>query len=83
MTPWHQDRFSWPLPADSTVTMWMPLVDLTPEVGSMTFGAGTHRRGALCDLSISDESEVELQRLVERDTGTTVDGELNPVLFRR
>jgi ectoine hydroxylase-related dioxygenase (phytanoyl-CoA dioxygenase family) len=65
-TPWHQDQFYWPLPGDQTVTLWMPLVDIPEEVGSMTFGSGTHRRGGLCSLSISDESEAELQRFVER-----------------
>jgi ectoine hydroxylase-related dioxygenase (phytanoyl-CoA dioxygenase family) len=64
-TPWHQDQFYWPLPAGSTVTLWMPLVDVSAELGSMTFGSGTHRLGSLCDLSISDESEVALQRWVD------------------
>lgn len=64
-TPWHQDQFYWPLPGDRTVTMWMPLVDIGDEVGSMTFGSGTHRMGALCDLSISDASEAALQQYVD------------------
>lgn len=71
-TPWHQDQFYWPLPAGSTVTMWMPLVDVPDEVGSMTFGAGTHALGALCELSISDESEAALQRYVD-DSGVALD----------
>jgi ectoine hydroxylase-related dioxygenase (phytanoyl-CoA dioxygenase family) len=65
-TPWHQDQFYWPLDGDLTVTMWMPLVDIPDEVGSMTFGSGTHRLGSLCDLSISDESEATLQAYVDR-----------------
>ena len=64
-TPWHQDQFYWPLPAGQTVTMWMPLVDVPEEVGSMTFGSGTHALGPLCELSISDESEVALQQYVD------------------
>jgi ectoine hydroxylase-related dioxygenase (phytanoyl-CoA dioxygenase family) len=44
--------------------MWMPLVDLPPEVGSMHFASGTHRMGALCELGISDESEATLAALV-------------------
>lgn len=71
-TPWHQDQFYWPLPAGSTVTMWMPLVDVTDEIGSMTFGAGTHQLGPLCELSISDESEAVLQRYVD-DSGVALD----------
>lgn len=64
-TPWHQDQFYWPLDGDATVTLWMPLADLRPEVGSMTFASGTHRRGALCDAAISDESEAVLQAWVD------------------
>jgi len=64
-TPWHQDQFYWPLPSEQTITLWMPLVDIPDEVGSMTFGSGTHRDGALCELSISDESEATLQQFVD------------------
>jgi ectoine hydroxylase-related dioxygenase (phytanoyl-CoA dioxygenase family) len=71
-TPWHQDQFYWPLPAGQTVTMWMPLVDVPEVVGSMTFGSGTHALGALCELSISDESEVALQQYVD-DSGVPLD----------
>ena len=41
------------------ITMWMPLADLDPEVGSMTFATGSHRTGNLRGHAISDESEVE------------------------
>jgi ectoine hydroxylase-related dioxygenase (phytanoyl-CoA dioxygenase family) len=71
-TPWHQDQFYWPLPAGTTVTMWMPLVDVPDVVGSMTFGSGTHRLGSLCELSISDASEVALQEYVD-SAGTELD----------
>jgi ectoine hydroxylase-related dioxygenase (phytanoyl-CoA dioxygenase family) len=64
-TPWHQDQFYWPLPDGSTVTMWMPLVDLPEVVGSMTFGSGTHAVGSVCDLAISDASEAALARYVD------------------
>ncbi|MDQ6697038.1 MAG: phytanoyl-CoA dioxygenase family protein [Actinomycetota bacterium] len=66
-TPWHQDQFYWPLDTEHTVTMWMPLVDLDPEVGSMTFASGSHRIGNLRGHAISDESEIELDRLVRQD----------------
>jgi ectoine hydroxylase-related dioxygenase (phytanoyl-CoA dioxygenase family) len=63
-TPWHQDQFYWPLDTENTVTMWMPLADLTPEVGSMTFASGSHKQGNLRGHAISDESEIEFDRLV-------------------
>jgi hypothetical protein len=56
-TPWHQDQYYWPLETDRTVTMWMPLLDITGDMGGMEFGSGTHRRPALAELAISDASE--------------------------
>lgn len=56
-TPWHQDQYYWPLEGDRTITMWMPLDDLDPAVGSMTFASGSHRAGAVVDVPISDASE--------------------------
>ena len=44
-TPWHQDQFYWPFDTEKTITMWMPLADLDPRVGSMTFATGSHTRG--------------------------------------
>ncbi|MFM2078421.1 MAG: hypothetical protein RJA49_2311, partial [Actinomycetota bacterium] len=55
-TPWHQDQTYWPLDTDRTVTMWMPLVDVPAEVGSMTFVDGSHLAGSLGGWVIGDES---------------------------
>jgi hypothetical protein len=65
LTPWHQDQHYWPLATDHTVTMWMPLVDVTPEMGTMHFASGSHRNGYLGDLPISDESEVKFARFIQ------------------
>ncbi|MHB8466765.1 MAG: phytanoyl-CoA dioxygenase family protein [Acidimicrobiales bacterium] len=46
-TPWHQDQVYWPLDTDKTITMWMPLVDVPSDVGSMTFASGSSRIGDL------------------------------------
>lgn len=64
-TPWHQDQHYWPLDTDDTVTMWMPLVDVPPEVGSMTFASGSHRLGYLGNYPISDESERTFRSMTE------------------
>jgi ectoine hydroxylase-related dioxygenase (phytanoyl-CoA dioxygenase family) len=64
-TPWHQDQYYWPLDTDTTVTMWMPLVDLSEEMGTMVFATGSAKAGLLGHLSLSDESESEFQRYVE------------------
>lgn len=77
-TPWHQDQHYWPLGDAPTVTMWMPLADLHPDVGSMEFVSGTHRQGNLVDLGISDESEAAYDALVvERGWSTTTHGALH------
>jgi ectoine hydroxylase-related dioxygenase (phytanoyl-CoA dioxygenase family) len=64
-TPWHQDQFYWPLDTDRTITMWMPLVDVPPEVGSMTFVSGSQREGYLGDFGISDESDDTFAAMIE------------------
>jgi ectoine hydroxylase-related dioxygenase (phytanoyl-CoA dioxygenase family) len=63
-TPFHQDQHYWPLDTDNTITMWMPLVDLAPEVGSMTFASGSHRLGYLGEVPISDESDQLFNSLI-------------------
>ena len=57
MTPWHQDQHYWPLDTDKTITMWMPLVDIAPDMGTMRFASGSHRERYLGDIPIGDESE--------------------------
>jgi ectoine hydroxylase-related dioxygenase (phytanoyl-CoA dioxygenase family) len=66
-TPWHQDQNFWPLDTDMTITMWMPLVDVPAEVGSMTFASGTHKRGEIGRWFIGDDSEANFAELVERE----------------
>ena len=63
-TPWHQDQHYWPLDTDRTITMWMPLVDVPPEIGTMTFVSGSHRLGYLGEYSISDESEAAFAAMI-------------------
>lgn len=72
-TPWHQDQFYWPLDTDDTITMWMPLVDVPEEVGTMRFASGIHRRGHLGEYAIGDESERIFAELIERDGFEIVD----------
>jgi ectoine hydroxylase-related dioxygenase (phytanoyl-CoA dioxygenase family) len=70
-TPWHQDQNYWPLDTDKTVTMWMPLLDIAPEVGTLSFARGSHREGFLGDMPISDKSEEVLKNFV-RERGYEV-----------
>ena len=76
-TPWHQDQFYWPFDSGDTITMWMPLADVAPEVGSMRFVAGSHRLGHVSGESISDESDQEVTALIaERDLRVETHGPL-------
>jgi len=42
LTGWHQDSNYIPVDTDHVITMWMPLVPLTEEAGSMVFFSGSH-----------------------------------------
>lgn len=64
-TPWHQDQIYWPLDTNNTITMWMPLVPLVHEVGSMTFASGSHKYGYINKMVISDESHRTLAQFIE------------------
>lgn len=63
-TPWHQDQAAWPFDAERGITLWIPLMDVTEEMGTMTFASGSHREGQLSAADISDESDAVLGRLV-------------------
>jgi ectoine hydroxylase-related dioxygenase (phytanoyl-CoA dioxygenase family) len=70
-TPWHQDQYYWPLDTNNTVTMWMPLIDITVEMGMLTFASGSHSAGFAENIAISDESETKLERFI-KDKGFPV-----------
>ncbi len=56
-TPLHQDQFYWPLDTPNTITMWMPLVDASAEMGTMHFASGSYRGRSVGNFEISDTSE--------------------------
>ena len=64
-TPWHQDQYYWPLDTDKTVTMWMPLIDITEDMGMLTFASGSHETGFIENMPISDESEAALEKFIQ------------------
>jgi ectoine hydroxylase-related dioxygenase (phytanoyl-CoA dioxygenase family) len=63
-TPWHQDRYYWPLDTDLTITMWLPLVDVDDAMGPMTFASRSHREKGLGDLAICDDVDRRLASLI-------------------
>lgn len=64
-TPWHQDQIYWPLETPHTITLWMPLVPIPAEVGTMTFASGTNKLGYVNKQVISDESHKTLAQFIE------------------
>ncbi len=76
-TPWHQDGFYWPLDNDRTITMWMPVVDVPAEIGTMTVASGSHLLPDLRGTRISDESHDHFARaLRDRDLPLDTHGPL-------
>jgi hypothetical protein len=65
-TPWHQDQFYWPLDTPHTITLWMPLVPATRDMGLMTFASGSQRLGNLGEFAIGDESQAAFEEIVRR-----------------
>jgi ectoine hydroxylase-related dioxygenase (phytanoyl-CoA dioxygenase family) len=63
-TPWHQDKYYWPLDTEKMITMWMPLVDIDAEMGIITFASGSHNLGPIDNVEISDESDELYTRYV-------------------
>src|SRR5438309_8171225 len=63
-TPWHQDQYYWPLDTTNTITMWMPLIDITVEMGMLTFASGSQTAGFAENIAISDESESRLEKFI-------------------
>lgn len=64
ITPWHADQYYWPFASDRCCTVWIPLQDTGPEMGPLTFFAGSHRFSEGRDLPISDDSERRIAELM-------------------
>lgn len=72
-TPWHRDKYYWPLDTDDMITLWMPLVDVTPDMGMMQFAPGSHLDPGKDNYHISDESDVFYTHYIG-ERGLTVAG---------
>lgn len=46
-TPWHQDLSFIPLDSDRVLSIWIPLTDVSPDMGGLMFAGGSHRHGPL------------------------------------
>lgn len=63
-TPWHQDHYYWPLDTEHTITLWMALVDIPPEMGSMSFASGTHHSNVFPPMEISERSQEYFEKTI-------------------
>ena len=64
ITPWHADQQYWPLSNANTCTVWVPFQHTPIEMGPLAFAVSSHKYEAGRDLSISDESEEKLQKML-------------------
>ena len=62
-TPWHQDAQFFPMDAEKTVTMWLHLVDVTPEMAMMIFADQTHCQRS--SLGNTGREEDEMREFAE------------------
>ena len=62
ITPWHADQYYWPLSSDRTITAWIPLQETPLEMGPLEFSAGSHKIMDGRELSISDDSELQISK---------------------
>jgi len=61
-TPWHAVQYYWPLDSDKTITAWIPLQATPLEMGPLEFSAGSHEILEGRELSISDDSEIQIHK---------------------
>ena len=64
---WHQDKYFWPLDTNLHIGMWMPLTDLTKDMGLMRFVKKSHKIGETKGVSISYESGSYYDDLIEKE----------------
>jgi len=64
-TPAHADQYYWPMASDRTITVWIPLQPVPPEMGPLAFYKGSQNAAFGRDLPISDESEAKITAAME------------------
>lgn len=61
---WHQDHTYFPLQTHHITTLWIPLVDVTPDMGTLVYAPGSHREGRLQKPDF-DDAKTHLPEFVE------------------
>jgi len=68
--PWHQDQYYWRSTQEQRHAL-DALVDITVEMGALTFASGSHKQGLLSHTAISDDSQALYDQYV-REQGFPV-----------
>ena len=63
-TPWHQDMVYVPLD-DAIVTLWVPLVPVTPDMGPLIFATGSHREGPIDLAGVEGRYDISINEPME------------------
>ncbi|MDM8165783.1 phytanoyl-CoA dioxygenase family protein [Roseovarius sp.] len=66
-TPWHQDGGYYPIRPLETLTMWIPLDDVTPENGPMKFIPGSHKAHELFNHSWKDGADKTINLVTDSE----------------
>ncbi|KZY33048.1 hypothetical protein A3731_21125 [Roseovarius sp. HI0049] len=66
-TPWHQDGGYYPIRPLETLTMWIPLDDVTPENGPMKFIPGSHKAHELFSHSWKDGDDKTINLVTDSE----------------
>lgn len=64
-THWHQDRLYFPLETNNLVTMWMPMVDTSVEMGTLSMVSRSHFHGDYGYRPIKEDSDLFYERAIE------------------
>ncbi|MGB0411397.1 MAG: phytanoyl-CoA dioxygenase family protein [Pikeienuella sp.] len=66
-TPWHQDGGYYPIRPLETLTIWIPLDDVTPENGPMRFIPGSHKSHELVSHSWTDGDDKTINLITDSE----------------
>lgn len=79
-TPWHQDGEYYPIQPLETLTMWIPLDDVTPNNGPMKFIPGSHKAHELFSHSWKDGTDKTINLITDAKHFDEADAE--PLIIR-
>lgn len=64
-TSLHQDQYYWPLDTNQALGMWMPLIDVSLDMGPILFASGSYKEGFAGQHAISDSSQDVFEKVIE------------------